>query len=511
MGNYTIYVQPYIGIVNIAPQPANISETVNVSLSVWDPTDIPQVNINLTGPSGVNVGNFTMPMLSSEPNFEYRYRFEYTFIEAGDYNYTVWAVNSFNNWDHIEGQIVVIDTIKPNISDLVINPNVQEVYGSVNISVNITDNDSIMPRAHINITKPDGTWQNETMSNIGNNYFHEQSYDIIGIYNFIIWANDTSNNLDIETGSFTIQDTEKPKIPSLLIIPSTQEVYGYVNISASIIDNYDLFEDIWINIIKPDGFSLNITMDKVTAMEFYYNDTYKIIGTYIFTIWANDTSNNWNDTSGQFTVVDTTKPIANAGPDQQVEQGYTITLDGSGSSDNIGFISNYTWNLTVDGTLFTFHGANLNIRIKKVGNFEVTLTVKDSSNNSASDTMWINVTGVDTDSDGLTDYDEINIYGTKPNNPDTDGDGINDGDEVIAGTDPLVVEPKDDKDFLSEYWWIIAIVIIVLVIGLLLSFFLRKKKEPEEEEFSEESPEEAIEIAPEELLDNKELPPNEPL
>jgi len=39
-------------------------------------------------------------------------------------------------------------------------------------------------------------------------------------------------------------------------------------------------------------------------------------------------------------------------------------------------------------------------------------------------------TDTDGDEDGLTDDDEINIYGTNPNNPDTDGDGINDGDEV---------------------------------------------------------------------------------
>jgi len=37
---------------------------------------------------------------------------------------------------------------------------------------------------------------------------------------------------------------------------------------------------------------------------------------------------------------------------------------------------------------------------------------------------------IDTDKDGLIDDDEINIYGTDPNNPDTGGDGINDGDEV---------------------------------------------------------------------------------
>lgn len=43
---------------------------------------------------------------------------------------------------------------------------------------------------------------------------------------------------------------------------------------------------------------------------------------------------------------------------------------------------------------------------------------------------------VDTDGDGLSDLDEINIYGTDPLNPDSDGDGQSDGDEVVAGTDP---------------------------------------------------------------------------
>jgi len=36
----------------------------------------------------------------------------------------------------------------------------------------------------------------------------------------------------------------------------------------------------------------------------------------------------------------------------------------------------------------------------------------------------------DTDCDGLTDYEENNVYGTDPNNADTDGDGITDGNEV---------------------------------------------------------------------------------
>jgi len=43
---------------------------------------------------------------------------------------------------------------------------------------------------------------------------------------------------------------------------------------------------------------------------------------------------------------------------------------------------------------------------------------------------------LDTDGDGLTDYDEINIYHTSPYLEDTDSDGIPDGVEVKNGTDP---------------------------------------------------------------------------
>ncbi len=43
----------------------------------------------------------------------------------------------------------------------------------------------------------------------------------------------------------------------------------------------------------------------------------------------------------------------------------------------------------------------------------------------------------DTDSDALSDHEEIYEYGTSPTNADTDGDGFDDADELIEGTDPL--------------------------------------------------------------------------
>lgn len=57
---------------------------------------------------------------------------------------------------------------------------------------------------------------------------------------------------------------------------------------------------------------------------------------------------------------------------------------------------------------------------------------------------------LDTDGDGLSDYDEIFVYGTDPLNPDTDGDGLSDYDEIFKyGTDPL--NPDTDGDGLSDF------------------------------------------------------------
>lgn len=50
---------------------------------------------------------------------------------------------------------------------------------------------------------------------------------------------------------------------------------------------------------------------------------------------------------------------------------------------------------------------------------------------------------LDTDGDGLSDYDEINIYHTSPYLEDSDSDGIPDKQEILQGTDPNCPTGKD--------------------------------------------------------------------
>lgn len=77
----------------------------------------------------------------------------------------------------------------------------------------------------------------------------------------------------------------------------------------------------------------------------------------------------------------------------------------------------------------------------------------DSDGDGLSDWDEINVyktdpRKADTDGDGLSDYDEVMKHKTDPLNKDTDKGGLTDGEEVAEGKDPL--DPKDDVMDLTE-------------------------------------------------------------
>ena len=50
----------------------------------------------------------------------------------------------------------------------------------------------------------------------------------------------------------------------------------------------------------------------------------------------------------------------------------------------------------------------------------------------------------DTDEDGLSDYDELFVYGTDPIHRDTDRDGMSDGTEIECGLNPNIVDTDED-------------------------------------------------------------------
>jgi hypothetical protein len=145
---------------------------------------------------------------------------------------------------------------------------------------------------------------------IGGKYYFSQNYDVLGTYSYTIWANDTNDNWGSYSGTFVIQDTTPPLILDVTEDPNPQEVFGFVNVTANITDNYQL-NNVWLEIRNPaDDLVGNFSMsyDSVESRYYWYR-SYDIIGTYTFTIQANDTSNNLASVLGSFLIQDTTPPV----------------------------------------------------------------------------------------------------------------------------------------------------------------------------------------------------------
>jgi len=90
-----------------------------------------------------------------------------------------------------------------------------------------------------------------------------------------------------------------------------------------------------------------------------------------------------------------------------------------------------------------FWSANLKFKLNDPFTYKgnsTTPTVDQASNTSDSEAA---LKAKDTDGDGLSDWDEINVYHTSPYLADTDGDGIPDGVEVKNGTDPNCPQGTD--------------------------------------------------------------------
>ena len=120
-------------------------------------------------------------------------------------------------------------------------------------------------------------------------------------------------------------------------------------------------------------------------------------GTYTVTATATDAAGNVGSAT-QTVIVEEVPvnqpPVANAGPDQSVAAGVTVTLDGTGSTDSDGTIASYAWTQT-DGDTVTLTGANTaapsftapSTNAQQTLNFQLTVTDDDGA--TATDTVSV--------------------------------------------------------------------------------------------------------------------------
>ena len=160
-------------------------------------------------------------------------------------------------------------------------------------------------------------------------------------------------------------------------------------------------------------------------------------------------------------------PMAVAGQNQSVDEGTSVTLDGSGSNDTDGTIVGYQWVQTGGAGISINNAASAQASFTApvVGidgdTLTFSLTVTDDDGSSSVSTTTVSVLkSSSTDVDGDNVPDVLDRFPNDPNewadndsdgtgdnqDPDDDNDGMTDVWEITYGLDPLINDSALDAD-----------------------------------------------------------------
>ena len=393
-----------------------------------------------------------------------------------------------------------------------------------NISVNVKDNIGVTV-VDVNYTFDGENYETEHLTRISGDTwsgnFKVDMYAISVNYSFIV-SDDASNKLiTIETKAL-VTDVISPvaQVGVDIIIDQHQEVtFNGTNSS----DNIDIEEFIW-----------NFTYNGIekTLKGKVVDFTFHIPGIYPITLNISDKEGNWAADFLNITVRDITPPVAVAGNDIVIDQGQLVSLNGSGSYDNV-LVINHTWTIIFDDIEKNFYGSSPSFTFDEPGTYYIILNITDSAGNWHSDHLNVTVrdstvptaiageditidegdvvvlTGTGSkDNVGIMNYtwsflynnSNVLLYGPKPsfvfNIPgnytidlkvrDKEGNDAADTLNIVVIAAWLPNDDDDTDDDTSEqsattssqlpFWITIPLIIFALIVGVLIVLIIIKRK-----------------------------------
>lgn len=311
-----------------------IGDQITVEWLATDDNAMPSDNINITYGSAVTWTPINGDVYSHANDGSEVW--DTTGVAPGDYYVKVSAYDSIGQETYslsnykIELVTVVVDDTPPEISDVTINGLTSPSYviSSVpTLLLNATVSDSntggssvemanytIGPQAWpgTNMTAKDGDFD-ETTEDVGTSI--DASSWGVGSYEICVYAFDVIGNANVTGTCLSLSilqggngngDEEPPTI-SLSVHPETIVEGETTNITATITDDVELDDStVAIQILDESdeeigNYTLSTGLQK-TDSTYWIENEYDTVGTHTITVWASDTSGNWNSASDTFTV-----------------------------------------------------------------------------------------------------------------------------------------------------------------------------------------------------------------
>ena len=197
-------------------------------------------------------------------------------------------------------------------------------------------------------------------------------------------------------------------------------------------------------------------LDETISVAFFLNNLPMTIydGSEVNYTWLPDVTGLFNITNGDLTLYfdSTITDYAFADPDPAEEDADNDTFNDYAEALYLsGRMADFRYNNTDNDTI--------NRTLLDGTTIFNNLIDPDSDNDGVLDgDEWANNSDmlvVDTEGDGLTDFQELKIYYTNPCDPDTDWDGLSDYEEVYLGLDnnyTNATNPDTDNDGLYDGW-----------------------------------------------------------
>jgi PKD repeat protein len=294
------------------------------------------------------------------------------------------------------------------------------------------------------------------------------TFDTVGVYTIGLKVSDGVNPTVSMSHEISIRDAEDPEI--MIEVPKELGNHETLRANATYphtMDNVGILTYTW-RLVLPDTTRIS------ASGEIFEYDLTGILGTVTLYLTVADAEGNSAEAMYSIGVVDNLAPTVVVPDDMSVFVGTFVQFEDEKSTDNVG-IYRWVWHLTSDGIDDTLDSNidSYSYYFQKVGTYNITLTLYDSNNNSASDWFHVEVmdrgTNLDTDGDGMPDEWEdmmgldkelddayrdedrdllINLkeyqLRTNPKSGDTDGDGMPDQWEYKYAYDEGYTDLTDD-------------------------------------------------------------------
>lgn len=333
------------------------------------------------------------------------------------------------------------DIIPPEIINVLDYPDPQEASKVVHILCEVIDNEGEVDTVIVNIAYPDGSIVNETMKNIPDTdfYYHNATYINLGIYNYFIWASDSSGNVNTSASYyFTIRDTIKPEIiDTTPTIGYTGDSFTFSATVTDIVDVSRVYVEYWYG----TGSHTNDSMNKVANDHWEKSITIEnTLDKLHYIISANDTSNNWNNTGTRdVSIHDNDDPIIN---DNTPTDAYT--------GDSFTFNAIVTDNIQVSTVLVEYWYGTGSHKSKSMNNvagdhWENTITVKDTL-----DKLHYIISANDI-SNNWNDTDQKNVIVTDDDKPTISGVISSPLSQTVGGYVNIICNVKDNIEIDEVY------------------------------------------------------------